>query len=308
MMENSGQKFGLPTLDELFSTQENRDERLTDKVVNLPIAEISGFPNHPFQVNVDEEMLELAESIRQYGVLSPAIVRPKSDGGYEMIAGHRRMKGSQLTEKEHIPCIIRNLSDDEATILMVDSNLQRESLLPSEKAFAYKMKLDAMKRQGQRTDLTSRPVVGKLESSEIIGVETGGSGRQIQRFIRLTELIYPLLQMVDEKKIAFRPAVELSYLPHAQQQLMLKTMEELQSTPSLSQAQRMKKCSQEGRLTGDVMYVVLSEEKPNQVEKIKVPVNRIKKLIPKGYTERQTEDLIVRLLENWCKNRQPGSR
>ena len=308
MMENSGQKFGLPTLDELFSTQENRDERLTDKVVNLPIAEISGFPNHPFQVNVDEEMLELAESIRQYGVLSPAIVRPKSDGGYEMIAGHRRMKGSQLTEKEHIPCIIRNLSDDEATILMVDSNLQRESLLPSEKAFAYKMKLDAMKRQGQRTDLTSRPVVGKLESSEIIGVETGGSGRQIQRFIRLTELIYPLLQMVDEKKIAFRPAVELSYLPHTQQQLLLKTMEELQSTPSLSQAQRMKKCSQEGRLTGDVMYVVLSEEKPNQVEKIKVPVNRIKKLIPKGYTERQTEDLIVRLLENWCKNRQPDSR
>lgn len=294
----------LTSVDDLFTTEESRVDSQREKVLDIPLSEISGFPNHPFKVKADEAMLEMADSVKQYGVLVPGLVRPKPEGGYEMVAGHRRKKASELAGKEIMPCIVRELDNDQATIIMVDSNLQRESILPSEKAFAYKMKLEAMNRQGQRTDLTSRQVVGKLESADVIGKDVGESGRQIQRYIRLTNLLPSILEMVDEKQIAFNPAVELSYLTEKEQQNLYDTMQSEDCTPSLSQAQRMKKLSQDGRLNMDVIFSILTEEKPNQKEKLSVRRERIDRFFPQSFTEKQKEDLIVQLLESWYKKRQ----
>jgi ParB family chromosome partitioning protein len=294
----------LTSVDDLFTTEESRAEQQREKVMDIPLSEISDFPNHPFKVKADEAMLEMADSVKQYGVLVPGLVRPKADGGYEMIAGHRRKKASELAGKETMPCIVREMDDDAATIIMVDSNLQRESILPSEKAFAYKMKLEAMNRQGQRTDLTSRQVVGKLESADIVGRDSGESGRQIQRYIRLTELSPSILEMVDERQIAFNPAVELSYLAEKEQQELYETIQSEDCTPSLAQAQRMKKLSQDGRLNMDVIFSILTEEKPNQKEKFNIRRERIDRFFPSGFTEKQKEDLIVQLLESWYKKRQ----
>ena len=292
-------KLPLPAADDLFSTQEERDEAKREFIADIPLTEISDFPDHPYKVKQDESMLELAASIREKGVVNPALVRPKPEGGYEMVAGHRRKFASELAGKEVMPCIVRNLTDDEATIIMVDSNLQREKVLPSEKAFAYKMKLDAMKRQGQRTDLTSTPVEQKLSkySVEILGEVVGESRSQIQRYIRLTELIPPILDMVDEGKIAMRPAVELSYLPKEQQQILFDTMELEDCTPSHAQAIKMRKFAEAGKLNEDVILSIMTEEKPNQVEQFKIPKKRIDKYFSPGTTPKQMEDTIIKALE-----------
>lgn len=297
----------LTSVDDLFTTEESRADSQREKVLDIPLSEICDFPNHPFKVKADEAMLEMADSVKQYGVLVPGLVRPKPEGGYEMVAGHRRKKASELAGKEIMPCIVRELDNDQATIIMVDSNLQRESILPSEKAFAYKMKLEAMNRQGQRTDLTSVQVEQKLKgtsSREILAKQSGESGPQIFRYIRLTELTPSILDMVDEKQIAFNPAVELSYLTEKEQQNLYDTMQSEDCTPSLSQAQRMKKLSQDGRLNMDVIFSILTEEKPNQKEKLSVRRERIDRFFPKSFTEKQKEDLIVQLLESWYKKRQ----
>jgi len=298
----------LTSVDELFSTEESRADSQREKVLDIPLSEISDFPNHPFKVKADESMLEMADSVKQYGVLVPALVRPKPDGGYEMVAGHRRKKASELAGKETMPCIVRELDDDEATIIMVDSNLQRESILPSEKAFAYKMKLEAMKRQAGRPSKENSTQVGQdlrgKYSVEILGEQVGESRNQIQRYIRLTELIPPILEMVDEKRIAFNPAVEISYLAEKEQQDLYNTMQSEDCTPSLAQAQRMKKLSQDGRLNVDVIFSILTEEKPNQKEKFQIRRERIDRFFPKNFTEKQKEDLIVHLLESWYKKRQ----
>ena len=268
--------MNLPSVDDLFTTQEERDEAQQESVKEIALEEISMFPNHPFKITMDEKMLELKESIEEYGVLMPVLVRPRSDGGYEMVSGHRRKYASELAGKQVIPCIIRNMTDDEATSIMVDSNLQREKILPSEKAFAYKMKLDAMKRQGKRTDLTSVPLAQKLQSKtsrQILAEQVGESQDQIRRYIRLTELITPILDMVDEGKIAMRPAVELSYLPKDQQELLLDTMQLEDCTPSHAQAIKMRKFSEEGRLNEDVIYSIMSEEKGNQKEQCRKNVS-----------------------------------
>ena len=292
-------KLPLPAADDLFSTQEERDEAKREFIADIPLTEISDFPDHPYKVKQDESMLELAASIREKGVVNPALVRPKTEGGYEMVAGHRRKFASELAGKVVMPCIVRNLTDDEATIIMVDSNLQREKVLPSEKAFAYKMKLDAMKRQGQRTDLTSTPVEQKLSkySVEILGEVVGESRSQIQRYIRLTELITPILDMVDEGKIAMRPAVELSYLPKEQQQALFDTMELEDCTPSHAQAIKMRKFAEAGKLNEDVILSIMTEEKPNQVEQFKIPKKRIDKYFSPGTTPKQMEDTIIKALE-----------
>lgn len=292
-------KLPLPAADDLFSTQEERDEAKREFIADIPLTEISDFPDHPYKVKQDESMLELAASIREKGVVNPALVRPKPEGGYEMVAGHRRKFASELAGKTVMPCIVRNLTDDEATIIMVDSNLQREKVLPSEKAFAYKMKLDAMKRQGQRTDLTSTPVEQKLSkySVEILGEAVGESRSQIQRYIRLTELITPILDMVDEGKIAMRPAVELSYLPKEQQQALFDTMELEDCTPSHAQAIKMRKFAEAGKLNEDVILSIMTEEKPNQVEQFKIPKKRIDKYFSPGTTPKQMEDTIIKALE-----------
>ncbi|MGI6684598.1 MAG: ParB/RepB/Spo0J family partition protein [Bacillota bacterium] len=297
----------LASVDDLFTTEESRAEQQREKVMDIPMSEISDFPNHPFKVKADEAMLEMADSVKQYGVLVPGLVRPKADGGYEMIAGHRRKKASELAGKETMPCIVRELDDDAATIIMVDSNLQRESILPSEKAFAYKMKLEAMNRQGQRTDLTCSQLGNKLDgkkSSEILAEQMGESKNQIFRHIRLTSLLPSILEMVDEKQIAFNPAVELSYLTEKEQQELYETMQSEDCTPSLAQAQRMKKLSQDGRLNMDVIFSILTEEKPNQKEKFNIRRERIDRFFPSNFTEKQKEDLIVQLLESWYKKRQ----
>lgn len=298
----------LTSVDELFSTEESRTDSQREKVLEIPLSEISDFPNHPFKVKADEAMLEMADSVKQYGVLVPALVRPKPDGGYEMVAGHRRKKASELAGKETMPCIVRELDDDEATIIMVDSNLQRESILPSEKAFAYKMKLEAMKRQAGRSSKENSTQVGQdlrgKYSVEILGEQVGESRNQIQRYIRLTELIPPILEMVDEKRIAFNPAVEISYLAEKEQQDLYNTIQSEDCTPSLAQAQRMKKLSQDGKLSTDVIYSILTEEKPNQKEKFHIQRERIDRFFPKNFTEKQKEDLIVQLLESWYKKRQ----
>ncbi|MGI6777089.1 MAG: ParB/RepB/Spo0J family partition protein [Acetivibrionales bacterium] len=301
----------LTSVDELFSTEESRADSQREKVLDIPLSEISDFPNHPFKVKADEAMLEMADSVKQYGVLVPALVRPKADGGYEMIAGHRRKKASELAGKETMPCIVREMDDDAAIVAMVDSNLQRESILPSEKAFAYKMKLEAMKRQAGRPSKENSTQVGQdlrgKYSVEILGEQVGESRNQIQRYIRLTELIPPILEMVDEKRIAFNPAVEISYLAEKEQQDLYNTIQSEDCTPSLAQAQRMKKLSQDGRLNVDVIFSILTEEKPNQKEKFQIRRERIDRFFPKNFTEKQKEDLIVQLLESWYRKRQKGA-
>ena len=271
---------------------------------NISVYDISDFPNHPFKVKMDAKMVETIESVREHGVLVPALVREKSTGGYEMIYGHRRKMASELAGLENIPCIVRNLSDDEAVIVMVDSNLQREEILPSEKAFAYKMKLEAMKRQGKRTDLTSEPMARKLkgkESAEILGEQVGESKDTIRHYIRLTELIPEILEMVDDKKISMRPAVELSYLPKEEQEILYDTMESEACTPSHAQAIKIRKFSAEGRLNEDVLLSIMSEEKPNQVEQWKIPRNRLKKYFPSGTTQQKMEETIIKALELYRK-------
>ncbi len=303
-------KLNLPTADDLFSTQAERDEAKRETLVEIPIQEISDFPNHPFKVKMDENMVALVESVKEYGVLNPALVRPKPEGGYEMVAGHRRKFASELAEKTEIPCIVRDLSDDEATIVMVDSNLQREKVLPSEKAFAYKMKLDAMKRQGQRTDLTSTPLGQKLSkySVEILGEAVGESKSQIQRYIRLTELIPPILDMVDEGKIAMRPAVELSYLTKEQQQALFNTIELEDCTPSHAQAIKMRKFAEDGKLNEDVILSIMTEEKPNQVEQFKIPKKPLEKYYSPGTSVKQIEDTILKALEMYRRRERGRER
>lgn len=298
----------LPALDDLFSTQEQRDEASRESVRNILLSEISDFPDHPFKVKMDESMSDLVDSIREYGVLVPALVRPKEDGSYEMVAGHRRKFASGLAELEEIPCIIRDLTDDEATLLMVDSNLQREKILPSEKAFAYKMKLEAMNRQGKRTDLTSTPMVPKLRSNEELAKHTGESRETIRRFIRLTELIPAILDMVDENKIAMRPAVELSYLSKTEQEILLDTMQLEDCTPSHAQAIKMRKFSAEGRLNDDVILSILSEEKGNQKEQFRMPKERISKYFTPGTSAKQMEDTIIKALDMYRRRERSKER
>ena len=297
----------MTPLDDLFSTDESRAEAQLEKVVTLNPADISDFPNHPFKVKQDEAMAEMADSVKQYGVLLPALVRPKADGNYEMIAGHRRKCAATLAGITEMPCIVRNLTDDEATIIMVDSNLQRETILPSEKAFAYKMKLEAMKRQGERTDLTSSPLDKKLKgltSAQQVSQKSGDSQPQIYRYIRLTELIPSILDMVDSGKIAFRPAVELSYLSKEQQQSLYDTMECEDCTPSLAQAIKMKEFSRDGKLTEEVILSIMQEEKPNQREKPAFRDERITRLIPKSIPRGQETDFVIRALEFYNRHLQ----
>lgn len=299
--------LGMTPLDDLFSTDESRAEAQLEKVVMLNPADISDFPNHPFKVKQDEAMAEMADSLKQYGVLVPALVRPKADGGYEMVAGHRRKCAATLAGITEMPCIVRNLTDDEAMIIMVDSNLQRETILPSEKAFAYKMKLEAIKRQGQRSDLTSTPLEPKLKgsrSNEELAASSPDSRSQIQRYIRLTELIPLVLDMVDSGKIAFRPAVELSYLSKEQQQSLYDTMECEDCTPSLAQAIKMKEFSRDGKLTEEVILSIMQEEKPNQREKPVFRDERITRLIPKSIPRGQETDFVIRALEFYNRHLQ----
>lgn len=296
--------LGMTPLDDLFSTDESRAEVQLEKIVMLNPANISDFPNHPFKVKQDEAMAEMVDSVKQYGVLVPALVPPKADGSYEMIAGHRRKCAATLAGITEMPCIVRNLTDDEATIIMVDSNLQRETILPSEKAFAYKMKLEAIKRQGQRSDLTSTPLVSKSRSNEELGQKNGDSREQVRRYIRLTELIPPMLDMVDNGKIAFRPAVELSYLSKEQQQSLYDTMECEDCTPSLAQAIKMKEFSRDGKLTEEVILSIMQEEKPNQREKPAFRDERITRLIPKSIPRGQETDFVIRALEFYNRHLQ----
>lgn len=299
--------INLKPLDDLFATEESRADAQREKVQEIPLGELHPFRNHPFKVKDDAAMQDTVDSVREYGVLVPAIARPDPNGGYELIAGHRRHHASELAGKETMPVIVRDLDDDAATIIMVDSNLQREELLPSERAFAYKMKLAAMKHQGERLDLTSAQVGRKLEnreSREILAEQVGQSRNQISRFIRLTELIPTLLDMVDERKIAFNPAVELSYLKKEEQTLLLEAMDSEQATPSLSQAQRLKKFSQQKMLSLDVMRAVMSEEKKTDLDRVTLKNETLRKYFPKSYTPKQMEDTIIKLLEGWYKKRQ----
>ena len=302
----------MTPLDDLFSTDESRAESQLEKVVTLNPAEISDFPNHPFKVKQDDDMAEMVESIKKYGVLVPALVRPKEDGGYEMVAGHRRKFAAALAGIAEIPCIVRSLTDDEATIVMVDSNLQREKILPSEKAFAYKMKLDAMKRQaGRPSKENSVPVGQNFEgktSRELLAAKSPDSNTQIQRYIRLTELIPSVLQMVDDGKIAFRPAVELSYLSKEHQQALFETMECEDCTPSLAQAIKMKEFSREGKLTDEVILSIMQEEKPNQKEQFKMPKERISKYFAPGTPAQKIEDTIIKALDLYRKRQRDMER
>ena len=306
-MKSSARNIELKSVDDLFSTEESRADAQREKVQEIPLGELHPFRNHPFKVKDDAAMQDTVDSVREYGVLVPAIARPDPDGGYELIAGHRRHHASELAGKGTMPVIVRDLDDDAATIIMVDSNLQREELLPSERAFAYKMKLEAMKHQGERLDLTSAQVGRKLEnreSREILAEQVGQSRNQISRFIRLTELIPTLLDMVDERKIAFNPAVELSYLKKEEQTLLLEAMDSEQATPSLSQAQRLKKFSQQKMLSLDVMRAVMSEEKKTDLDRVTLKNETLRKYFPKSYTPKQMEDTIIKLLEGWYKKRQ----
>ena len=304
-------KMPLPSAADLFSTQEERDNESRESVREIPLEEISDFPNHPFKVKMDESMADMAESVKQYGVLVPALVREKPEGGYEMIAGHRRKMASELAEKKDIPCIVRNLTDDEAVLIVVDSNLQREQILPSEKAFAYKMKLDAMKRQAGRPSKNNSVPVGQnfgQTSRELLAEKSPDSNTQIQRYIRLAELITPILDMVDSGKIAIRPAVELSYLPKEQQTILLDTMQLEDCTPSHAQAIKMRKFADEGRLNEDVILSILSEEKGNQKEQFRMPKERISKYFSPGTPAKQMEDTIVKALELYQKRERSKDR
>lgn len=296
--------INLKPLDDLFATEESRADAQREKVQEIPLGELHPFRNHPFKVKDDAAMQDTVDSVREYGVLVPAIARPDPDGGYELIAGHRRHHASELAGKETMPVIVRDLDDDAATIIMVDSNLQREELLPSERAFAYKMKLEALKHQGARTDLTSVQLGQKLSARDQVAKAAGESAIQIQRFIRLTELIPEILDMVDEHKIALNPAVELSHLKKEEQTLLLEAMDSEQATPSLSQAQRLKKFSQQKMLSLDVMRAVMSEEKKTDLDRVTLKNETLRKYFPKSYTPKQMEDTIIKLLEGWYKKRQ----
>lgn len=298
-MKEKEEKMHFPKIDDFFTTQEERDAEKLEKVEKIAVSSISNFPNHPYQVKENEEMEDFVENIKENGVIHPVIVRTKEDGTYEMISGHRRKRACELAGIKEIPAIVREMSDEDATILMVDSNKQRERILPSEKAFAYKMKLEAMKKQGKRNDLTSRPMVDKLKSADIIGEEVGESGRQIQRYIRLTELIPELLQLVDDEKMKLRPAVEISYLTKSEQEYVFEVMEYNEVFPSHPQARELKKLSADGNLTDDDIDRILSEEKPNQKENIKFSVDKVKGYFPKEYTPTEMQKIIVKLLENY---------
>ena len=306
-MKSSAKNVKLASVDDLFSTEESRADEQREKVVEIPLTELHPFKNHPFKVKDDEAMMDTAESIRQYGVLVPAIARPDPNGGYELVAGHRRHHASEIAGKETMPVIVRDLDDDAATIIMVDSNLQREELLPSERAFAYKMKLEAMKRQAGRPSKENCSQVGNdfgKKSSEILAEQVGQSKNQIFRFIRLTELIPPLLDMVDEKKIALSPAYELSFLKPEEQAQLVETMDYEQATPSLSQAQRLKKFSQEGKLTEEVMLAIMSEEKKGELDRVTLTSETLRKYFPKSYTPQRMQETIIKLLEQWQRKRQ----
>lgn len=302
-MPKRNENISLRSYDEIFSTDESRAEAQQERVQEIKLSELHPFKGHPFKVLDDEAMQKTVESITQFGVMTPAIARSRPEGGYELIAGHRRHHASKLAGKETMPVIVRDMDDDAATILMVDSNLQRETLLPSERAFAYKMKLEAIKHQGQRTDLTSSQFGMKLQAMDVVGQEAGDSRNQVHRYIRLTELIPELLDMVDEKKIAFNPAVELSYLKKEEQQGFLEAMDYAQTTPSLSQAQRLKKFSQEGKCSLDAMCAILSEEKKNEQDRVTIKNDVLRKYFPQSYTPKQMEDTIIKLLEQWQKKR-----
>lgn len=304
-MKSSAKNIKLASVDDLFSTEESRAAENLEKVMEIPLTELHAFKNHPFKVRDDAAMMETADSIRQYGVLVPAIARPDPNGGYKLIAGHRRHRASELAEKETMTVIVRDLDDDAATIIMVDSNLQREELLPSERAFAYKMKLEAMKRQAGRPSKENVSQLGtQKRSDQILAEQVGQSRNQIQRYIRLTELIPPLLDKVDEKEIALNPAYELSFLKPEEQQMLVETMEYELSTPSVSQAQRMKKLSQEGKLTDDAILSIMSEEKKDALDKVTLTGDTLRKYFPKSYTPKKMQETIIKLLEQWQRRRQ----
>ena len=303
-MKSSGRNLSLTSYDDLFATDESRADADREKVMEIPLSELFPFKDHPFKVKNDEKMQETADSIREYGVLVPAIARPREGGGYELISGHRRKMGCEIAGLETMPVIVRDMDDDAAVIVMVDSNIQRESLLPSERAFAFKMKLEAIKHQGARADITSRQLVGKLEAADIVGKDAGESGRQVQRYIRLTNLIPEILDMVDNKRIALNPAVELSYLKPAEQEMLLDAMDCEQTTPSLSQAQRLKRFSQEGKLTEESMLAIMSEEKKQDVDRVLFTRDTLRRYFPKEYTPKQMEETILKLLQGWSKKRQ----
>ena len=296
--------LALKGLDDLFSTEENRQEEQREQIQQIPIDALHPFTNHPFKVLDDEAMTRTVESIAQYGVLAPLIARPRPEGGYEIISGHRRKHAAELAHLDTVPVIVRNMKDDAATILMVDSNLQREHILPSERAFAYKMKLDAIKNQGARSDLTSRQVVGKLEAADLVRKGNEESGRQVQRFIRLTNLIPELLDMVDEKKIAFNPAVELSYLDESQQRDFLEAMQDTQNAPSLSQAQQLKKMAQQGEFSYEKAFDVMGQEKKSEKDTVTIKNETLRKYFPRSYTPKQMEEKIIQLLDAWQKKQQ----
>ena len=303
-MKSSAKNIVLKSVDDIFQTEENRADAQRERVQEIPLDQLKPFRNHPFKVRDDQRMLDTVDRIREYGVLVPAIARPDPEGGYELISGHRRKRGCEMAGLQTMPVIIRDLDDDAAVLVMVDSNIQREELLPSERAFAYKMKLEALKHQGARSDLTSRQVVGKLEMADVVGQNAGESGRQVQRYIRLTELISELLDMVDERKLAFNPAVEVSYLKRDEQRMLLEAMDAEQTTPSLSQAQRLKKFSQEGRLTEEAMSAIMGEEKKSDMDKVTLRSDTLRRYFPKSYTPKQMEQTIIRLLDVWQKQRQ----
>ena len=303
-MKSSARNIELKSVDDLFATEESRADAQREKVQEIPLGELHPFRNHPFKVKDDAAMQDTVDSVREYGVLVPAIARPDPDGGYELIAGHRRHHASELAGKETMPVIIRDLDDDAAVLVMVDSNIQREELLPSERAFAYKMKLEALKHQGARMDLTSCQVGTKLRADEKLAESVNESARTVQRFIRLTELISELLDMVDERKLAFNPAVEVSYLKRDEQRMLLEAMDAEQTTPSLSQAQRLKKFSQEGRLTEEAMSAIMSEEKKSDMDKVTLRSDTLRRYFPKSYTPKQMEQTIIKLLDVWQKQRQ----
>jgi ParB family chromosome partitioning protein len=303
-LKSSAKNIRLNSYDDIFSTEETREDEKREKVMDMPLSELYPFPDHPFQVRDDDSMKETVKSIKEYGVLVPAIVRPRADGGYELISGHRRKHACELAGLSTMPVIVRNLDDDAATIIMVDSNIQRENILPSERAKAYKMKLDAIKHQGQRTDLTSPQVAAKFRSDDRVAEGTNISGDTVRRYIRLNELTPQLQQMVDDKKIAMTPAVELSYLKPEEQTLLLDTIESEQATPSLSQAQRLKKFSVEGHLNEDSMLAIMSEEKKPEKNDLTIKADKLQKYFPKSYTPQQMEQVIIRLLDGWQKKRQ----
>lgn len=303
-MPKSNANLALKGLDEMFSTEESRQEQKREQVQQIPIEELFPFKEHPFKVLDDEAMQRTVESVAQYGVLAPLIARPRPEGGYEIISGHRRQHAAELAGLDTLPVIVREMTDDAAVILMVDSNLQRENILPSERAFAYKMKLEALKNQGARSDLTSCQVGTKFRADESLAEDTGESARNVQRFIRLTNLVPELLDLVDEKKISFNPAVELSYLDEAQQRDFLQAMDETQNAPSLSQAQRMKKLAQEEKFTYEAAFAIMGEAKKDELDKVVIKNDTLKKYFPRSYTPRQMEDVIIKLLEQWQRRQQ----